>query len=143
MRSTTSWRRARSLKSQGARVLGDGNPKIGAHGKPVLFLHPKDFCGTLGRDRAGVMSFTTAAPIYFIIWWIVRSPCCRSAVRNANEAGEAVEPGMIRRAYGPGAAGQADLDHDRGEPAVCDRVGALRLPPRHARRSRHAVGVLR
>lgn len=35
------------LKSQGARVLGDGNPKIGAHGKPVLFLHPKDFCGTL------------------------------------------------------------------------------------------------
>ena len=35
------------LKSQGARVLGDGTPKIGAHGKPVLFLHPKDFSGTL------------------------------------------------------------------------------------------------
>jgi methylmalonyl-CoA/ethylmalonyl-CoA epimerase len=35
------------LKKQGARVLGDGEPKIGAHGKPVLFLHPKDFCGTL------------------------------------------------------------------------------------------------
>ena len=35
------------LKAQGARVLGDGNPKIGAHGKPVLFLHPKDFFGTL------------------------------------------------------------------------------------------------
>ena len=35
------------LKSQGARVLGDGTPKIGAHGKPVLFLHPKDFLGTL------------------------------------------------------------------------------------------------
>jgi methylmalonyl-CoA/ethylmalonyl-CoA epimerase len=35
------------LKAQGARVLGDGNPRIGAHGKPVLFLHPKDFCGTL------------------------------------------------------------------------------------------------
>ncbi len=33
--------------SEGARVLGDGDPKIGAHGKPVLFLHPKDFCGTL------------------------------------------------------------------------------------------------
>ena len=31
----------------GARVLGNGKPKIGAHGKPVLFLHPKDFCGTL------------------------------------------------------------------------------------------------
>ena len=35
------------LKAKGARVLGDGEPKIGAHGKPVLFLHPKDFCGTL------------------------------------------------------------------------------------------------
>lgn len=35
------------LMAKGARVLGDGNPKIGAHGKPVLFLHPKDFCGTL------------------------------------------------------------------------------------------------
>ena len=35
------------LESRGARVLGDGRPKIGAHGKPVLFLHPKDFCGTL------------------------------------------------------------------------------------------------
>lgn len=35
------------LKEQGARILGDGEPKIGAHGKPVLFLHPKDFNGTL------------------------------------------------------------------------------------------------
>lgn len=35
------------MKASGARVLGDGEPKIGAHGKPVLFLHPKDFCGTL------------------------------------------------------------------------------------------------
>lgn len=35
------------LKAAGARVLGDGNPKIGAHGNPVLFLHPKDFFGTL------------------------------------------------------------------------------------------------
>jgi methylmalonyl-CoA/ethylmalonyl-CoA epimerase len=35
------------LKAQGARVLGDGEPKTGAHDKPVLFLHPKDFCGTL------------------------------------------------------------------------------------------------
>jgi methylmalonyl-CoA/ethylmalonyl-CoA epimerase len=35
------------LKAQGARVLGDGEPKIGAHGKPVLFLHPKDFNGCL------------------------------------------------------------------------------------------------
>ncbi|MBL8587867.1 MAG: methylmalonyl-CoA epimerase [Methylobacteriaceae bacterium] len=35
------------LKATGARVLGDGQPKIGAHGKPVLFLHPKDFNGAL------------------------------------------------------------------------------------------------
>ncbi|MEP9353682.1 methylmalonyl-CoA epimerase [Xanthobacter sp. KR7-65] len=35
------------LKAAGARVLGSGEPKIGAHGKPVLFLHPKDFNGTL------------------------------------------------------------------------------------------------
>jgi methylmalonyl-CoA/ethylmalonyl-CoA epimerase len=36
-----------ALRKLGARVLGDSEPKIGAHGKPVLFLHPKDFCGTL------------------------------------------------------------------------------------------------
>lgn len=36
-----------ALKAQGVRVLGDGEPKIGAHAKPVLFLHPKDFDGTL------------------------------------------------------------------------------------------------
>lgn len=36
-----------ALKSKGARVLGSGEPRIGAHGKPVLFLHPKDFNGTL------------------------------------------------------------------------------------------------
>src|SRR5262245_16789189 len=35
------------LVKAGARILGGGEPKIGAHGKPVLFLHPKDFCGTL------------------------------------------------------------------------------------------------
>jgi methylmalonyl-CoA/ethylmalonyl-CoA epimerase len=35
------------LVNSGARVLGSGEPKIGAHGKPVLFLHPKDFNGTL------------------------------------------------------------------------------------------------
>lgn len=37
----------RVLVDQGARILGDGKPKTGAHGKPVVFLHPKDFCGTL------------------------------------------------------------------------------------------------
>jgi methylmalonyl-CoA/ethylmalonyl-CoA epimerase len=35
------------LRAEGARVLGDGEPRLGAHDKPVLFLHPKDFCGTL------------------------------------------------------------------------------------------------
>ncbi|MFM9974702.1 MAG: methylmalonyl-CoA epimerase [Beijerinckiaceae bacterium] len=35
------------LVAAGARILGNGKPKIGAHGKPVLFLHPKDFCGSL------------------------------------------------------------------------------------------------
>jgi len=38
---------AERLRRQGARVLGDGEPRTGAHGKPVLFLHPKDFQGTL------------------------------------------------------------------------------------------------
>lgn len=35
------------LSARGLRVIGDGEPKLGAHNKPVLFLHPKDFCGTL------------------------------------------------------------------------------------------------
>ena len=35
------------LVDKGLRILGDGEPRIGAHGKPVLFLHPKDLCGTL------------------------------------------------------------------------------------------------
>ena len=35
------------LRAAGARILGSGEPQAGAHGKPVLFLHPKDFCGTL------------------------------------------------------------------------------------------------
>lgn len=35
------------LSARGVRVLGDGTPKIGAHGKPVVFVHPKDFAGTL------------------------------------------------------------------------------------------------
>lgn len=38
---------SRHLAQSGMRILGDGEPKIGAHGKPVLFLHPKDFLGTL------------------------------------------------------------------------------------------------
>ena len=38
---------AARLIDKGARILGDGEPRTGAHGKPVLFLHPKDFCGTL------------------------------------------------------------------------------------------------
>ena len=37
----------RKLLAEGMRILGSGEPRIGAHGKPVLFLHPKDFAGTL------------------------------------------------------------------------------------------------
>ena len=58
------------LKAAGARVLGDGEPKIGAHGKPVLFLHPKDFLRHADRAGAG-MSWISGAAIFFIIWWIV------------------------------------------------------------------------
>jgi methylmalonyl-CoA/ethylmalonyl-CoA epimerase len=42
-----------ALRAAGLRVLGDGEPKIGAHGKPVLFLHPKDFAGTLVELEQG------------------------------------------------------------------------------------------
>ena len=41
------WAARDQLIDGGARVLGDGEPRTGAHGNPVLFLHPKDFCGTL------------------------------------------------------------------------------------------------
>ncbi len=41
------------LRAAGMRVLGDGEPKMGAHGKPVLFLHPKDFSGTLVELEQG------------------------------------------------------------------------------------------
>ncbi len=37
----------RSLEKKGVRIIGDGKPRTGAHGKPVIFLHPKDLCGTL------------------------------------------------------------------------------------------------
>ncbi len=43
-----------TLIKEGARVLGDGQPKIGAHGKPVLFLHPKDFSRRARRNRTGL-----------------------------------------------------------------------------------------
>jgi methylmalonyl-CoA/ethylmalonyl-CoA epimerase len=44
---------AKKLVQSGARVLGDGKPRTGAHGKPVLFLHPKDFCGVLVELEQG------------------------------------------------------------------------------------------
>jgi methylmalonyl-CoA/ethylmalonyl-CoA epimerase len=47
------------LAAEGARVLGDGQPKPGAHGLPVVFLHPKDFCGTLVElEEVGVPTVT-------------------------------------------------------------------------------------
>jgi methylmalonyl-CoA/ethylmalonyl-CoA epimerase len=42
-----------ALRAAGMRVLGDGEPKVGPHGKPVLFLHPKDFSGTLVELEQG------------------------------------------------------------------------------------------
>ena len=49
-----------TLESRGARVLGNGEVKIGAHGNPVLFLHPKDFSGTL-IELEQVVNSTTGA----------------------------------------------------------------------------------
>ena len=46
-KSPISWPPATGLRAEGARVLGDGEPETGAHGNPVLFLHPKDFSGAL------------------------------------------------------------------------------------------------
>src|SRR6202790_854591 len=55
------------LRAAGARVLGDGEPRLGAHDKPVLFLHPKDFCGTRvvleQREEPG-MGLLTAHVVY-------------------------------------------------------------------------------
>ena len=47
IRDSNIYKAADSLRAKGAKILGDGEPKIGAHGKPVLFLSPKDFLGTL------------------------------------------------------------------------------------------------
>src|SRR5262249_24334940 len=51
-----------ALVQKGMRILGDGKPRIGAHGKPVLFLHPKDFLATLGElEEAGAPEKRVAA----------------------------------------------------------------------------------
>ena len=77
-------------------MLGDGEPKIGAHGKPVLFLHPKDFCGTLVELEQSLNDAMehqrTAIAIYFIIWWIVLFIVLPWGVRSQQESGE-VAPG--------------------------------------------------
>ncbi len=59
------------LTREGARVLGDGEPKIGAHGKPVIFLNPKDFCRHPDRARGGrLMGLFPSIAVYFVIWWL-------------------------------------------------------------------------
>jgi methylmalonyl-CoA/ethylmalonyl-CoA epimerase len=63
------------LKASGARVLGDGNPKIGAHGKPVLFLHPKDFAGTLVELEQALPGFPSPRSISFSGGWCCSPPC--------------------------------------------------------------------
>jgi predicted secreted protein len=100
-------------------VLGDGEAKIGAHGKPVLFLHPKDFCGSSSSRRndaapgssrpalalsaiaarperrtesADTMSLPTSIAIYFIIRWVVLFAVLPWDVRSQQEQGT-VTPG--------------------------------------------------
>ena len=77
---------------EGARVLGDGEPKIGAHGKPVLFFHPEGFFRHARRNRAGlspmVYTISTAIAIYFVIWWIVLFVTLPFGVRSQHEDGE-------------------------------------------------------
>ena len=51
-------------------MLGDGSPKIGAHGKPVLFLHPKDFAGTLVELEAGMNVVSGASSSSSVIWFV-------------------------------------------------------------------------
>jgi methylmalonyl-CoA/ethylmalonyl-CoA epimerase len=78
------------LIKEGARVLGDGVPKIGAHGKPVLFLHPKDFSGALVEiEQARVMAYliSTGFAIYFVLWWIVLFVTLPFGVRSQHEDG--------------------------------------------------------
>ncbi len=65
------------LKAQGARVLGDGEPKLAHMASPVLFLHPKDFLGTLDRAGAGLTRAFGALPILRRAHDIAGGACCR------------------------------------------------------------------
>ena len=84
-------------------MLGDGTPKIGAHGKPVLFFHPKDFSGTLVEieqasmiPKSDVTSRTVfdvgvvRFAIYFVLWWLTLFIVLPFAIRSQHEAGELV-----------------------------------------------------
>ena len=85
------------LKGEGARVLGDGEPKIGAHGKPVLFLHPEGFLRHAGRARTGLMALSTAIAIYFLIWWLTLFAVLPWGVRaQGEEATPGTDPGAPR-----------------------------------------------
>ena len=61
---------AAALTAAGARVLGDGEPKIGAHGKPVLFIHPRMWaaCSPNSKRFEAAMGIGSAIAIYFIVW---------------------------------------------------------------------------
>ncbi len=84
------------LKASGARVLGDGKPKIGAHGKPVLFLHPKDFAGTLVElEQAWAeplgsrqMTYISVAALFFILWWMVLFAALPFGLKTQDDDGE-------------------------------------------------------
>ena len=88
-RSPTSAPRATRSRREGARVLGDGEPKIGAHGKPVLFLHPEGFLRHAGRARTGVNRRWPSPPPSRSIsssggWCCSR--CCRGACAASRRA---------------------------------------------------------
>ena len=106
------------LLAQGARVLGDGEPKLGAHDKPVLFLHPKDFMRHAGRARAG-MTTVGAIVTFTVVWWLVffmalpfgaaarGAAAARQRRERARAAAPAAEGGghdRARRRSSPGAS---------------------------------------
>ena len=122
------------LKAQGARVLGDGEPKIGAHDKPVLFLHPKDFTGTLielEQVWSTAMSWATGLMVYLVIWWTILFAVLPLGVRRLENPGRG--RGAGRSGAAPAAA-QGDHHLDRRRRAVARLLfpapgGRFQLPP--------------
>ena len=87
------------LRAKGATILGTGEPRIGAHGVPVIFVHPKDMGGVLVELMAEPTGRTDhepgqpASPIYLTIWWTVLFAVLPLGVRSHAEEGIAVPGG--------------------------------------------------